>query len=127
MNTRDDRAMHDLHQSLNLEPLWLPFTPNRQFKAAPRLLTGAKDMHYTTSDGRRVLDGIAGLWCVNAGHCREPIVAAIQKQAATLDYATAFNMSHAGAFQAADSLVRIAPKGLDHVSPTRVRKAWTAR
>jgi beta-alanine--pyruvate transaminase len=115
MNTRDDRAMHDLHQSLNLEPLWLPFTPNRQFKAAPRLLTGAKDMHYTTSDGRRVLDGIAGLWCVNAGHCREPIVAAIQKQAATLDYATAFNMSHAGAFQAADSLVRIAPKGLDHV------------
>ena len=115
MNTRDDRAMSELHQSLNLEPLWLPFTPNRQFKAAPRLLTGAKDMHYVTSDGRQVLDAIAGLWCVNAGHCRDPIVNAIQKQAATLDYATAFNMAHPAAFQAADSLVRIAPKGLDHV------------
>ena len=115
MNTRDDRAMSELHQSLNMEPLWLPFTPNRQFKAAPRLLTGAKDMHYLTSDGRQVLDAVAGLWCVNAGHCREPIVSAIQKQAATLDYATAFNMAHPAVFQAAESLVRIAPRGLDHV------------
>ncbi|HZP92937.1 MAG TPA: aspartate aminotransferase family protein [Burkholderiales bacterium] len=115
MNIRDDRAIREVNRSLNLEPLWLPFTPNRQFKAAPRLLAGAKDMHYFTADGRKVLDGIAGLWCVNAGHCREPIVNAIKKQAETMDYATAFNMSHPGAFRAAESLVRIAPKGLDHV------------
>jgi beta-alanine--pyruvate transaminase len=115
MNIRDSHAVREVNQSLNLEALWLPFTPNRQFKAAPRLLAGAKDMHYVTQDGRKVLDGIAGLWCVNAGHCREPIVNAIQKQAQTMDYATAFNMSHPGAFQAAESLVRIVPKGLDRV------------
>jgi beta-alanine--pyruvate transaminase len=115
MNIRDDLAVRETNQTLNFKSLWLPFTPNRQFKAAPRLLAGAKDMHYVTHDGRKVLDGIAGLWCVNAGHCREPIVNAIQKQAATMDYATAFNMSHPGAFQAAESLVRISPKGLDHV------------
>ena len=115
MNIRDNHAIREVNQALNLEPLWLPFTPNRQFKAAPRLLAGAKDMHYITTDGRKVLDGCAGLWCVNAGHCREPIVNAIKKQAETLDYATAFNMGHPAAFQAAESLVRIAPKGLDHV------------
>ncbi|HAG85779.1 MAG TPA: aspartate aminotransferase family protein, partial [Cyanobacteria bacterium UBA12227] len=71
----------------NLEPYWMPFTANRQFKANPRLLTGAKDMHYTTADGRQILDGTAGLWCVNAGHSRPKIVEAIQKQVAHLDYA----------------------------------------
>jgi beta-alanine--pyruvate transaminase len=115
MNIRDDHAVREVNRALNLEPLWLPFTPNRQFKSAPRLLAGAKDMHYITTEGRKVLDGCAGLWCVNAGHCREPIVNAIKKQAEMLDYATAFNMSHPAAFQAAESLVRIAPKGLDHV------------
>ncbi|HUU72450.1 MAG TPA: aspartate aminotransferase family protein [Burkholderiales bacterium] len=98
-----------------MEPLWLPFTPNRQFKAAPRLIAGAKDMYYTTSDGRTLLDGVAGLWCVNAGHCREPIVKAIQKQAETVDYTTAFNMSHPTVFQAAEMVTDLAPKGLDHV------------
>ncbi len=115
MNIRDDLAVQELNQSLNMEPLWLPFTPNRQFKAAPRLIAGAKDMHYTTSDGRQVLDGVAGLWCVNAGHCRQPIVNAIRKQAETLDYSTAFNMSHPTVFQAADMVTRLAPDGLDHV------------
>ncbi|MEX0960350.1 MAG: aspartate aminotransferase family protein [Burkholderiales bacterium] len=115
MNIRDDHAVRDVSSELNLEPLWLPFTPNRQFKSAPRLLAGAKDMHYFTTDGRKLLDGVAGLWCVNAGHCREPIVNAIKKQAETLDYATAFNMGHPAEFQAAESLIRIAPKGLDHV------------
>ncbi len=115
MNTRDNHAIQELNQSLNMEPLWLPFTPNRQFKAAPRLIAAAKDMHYTTTDGRTVLDGVAGLWCVNAGHCRQPIVKAIQKQAETMDYTTAFNMSHPTVFQAAEMVTRLAPKGLDHV------------
>ena len=115
MNTRDHQAAQQLNQSLNLDPLWLPFTPNRQFKAEPRLIASAKDMHYHTSDGHKLLDGIAGMWCVNAGHCRESIVNAIQKQAQTMDYATAFNMSHPTVFQAAEMLTRLAPEGLDHV------------
>ena len=78
----------------NLEPFWMPFTANRQFKAHPRLLVGAKGVHYTTSDGRKVLDGTAGLWCCNAGHGHPKIVAAIQAQAAEMDYAPAFQMGH---------------------------------
>ena len=115
MNIRDDLAVRELNQSLNMEPLWMPFTPNRQFKSAPRLITGARDMHYTTDDGRMVLDGVSGLWCVNAGHCRQPIVDAIRKQAETMDYVTAFNMSHPTVFQAAEMVTRLAPGGLDHV------------
>ena len=67
----------------DLESYWLPFTPNRAFKARPRLIAGAKDMHYIAPDGRRLLDGAAGLWCTNAGHNRDPIVRAIQAQAAS--------------------------------------------
>jgi beta-alanine--pyruvate transaminase len=100
---------------LNLEPLWMPFTANRQFKSLPRLLVSAEGMHYTSHDGRRILDGIAGLWAVNAGHCRKPIVEAIQKQAERLDYATGFQMHSPGPFVAADKLARLAPRGLDHV------------
>ncbi len=99
----------------DLSAFWMPFTANRQFKKAPRMFVGAKDMHYTTSDGRQVLDGTAGLWCVNAGHCRPRIVEAIQEQAAELDYAPAFQMGHPKAFELANALVSIAPKGLDHV------------
>ena len=71
----------------SLEELWMPFTANRAFKRAPRMLVAAKDMHYTTADGRQILDGTAGLWCVNAGHCRESITAAIREQAGVMDYA----------------------------------------
>src|SRR5664279_609894 len=71
----------------DLDSYWMPFTANRQFKAAPRMFGKAEGMYYWTSDGRKVLDGFAGLWCCNAGHCRKPIVEAIQKQAATMDYA----------------------------------------
>ena len=99
----------------NLEPYWIPFTPNRQFKANPRLLVEAKDMHYTTTEGRPVLDGTAGLWCVNAGHCRPKIVAAIKAQAEKLDYATAFQMSHPGVFEFAARLTAMLPGDLDHV------------
>ncbi len=99
----------------DLSAFWMPFTANRQFKQAPRMMVAAKDMHYTTSDGRQILDGTAGLWCVNAGHCRPKITEAIQRQAAELDYAPAFQMGHPIAFEFANRLVDIAPEGLDHV------------
>ena len=99
----------------DLSAFWMPFTANRQFKQAPRMLVAAKDMHYTTADGRQVLDGTAGLWCVNAGHCRPKITEAIQNQAAQLDYAPAFQMGHPLAFELANRLVDIAPEGMDHV------------
>ncbi|SMC50289.1 beta-alanine--pyruvate transaminase [Fulvimarina manganoxydans] len=99
----------------NLEAFWMPFSANRQFKKAPRMFIGAKDMHYTTSDGRQVLDGTAGLWCVNAGHCRPKITEAIRAQAGELDYAPAFQMGHPKAFELASQLAMIAPTGLDHV------------
>ena len=99
----------------DLNAFWMPFTANRQFKKAPRMFVGAKDMHYVTVDGRQVLDGTAGLWCVNAGHCRPKITEAIQQQAAELDYAPAFQMGHPKAFELANALVSIAPQGMNHV------------
>ena len=99
----------------DLEAYWLPFTPNRAFKAAPRLITRAKGMHYYTPDGRAVLDGTAGLWCCNAGHNRAPIVKAIQEQAAELDYAPAFQFAHPQAFELASRIAALAPGDLDHV------------
>jgi beta-alanine--pyruvate transaminase len=99
----------------DLESYWLPFTPNRAFKAAPRLIARAKDMHYYTPDGRAVLDGTAGLWCTNAGHNRDPIVAAIRAQAAELDYAPAFQFAHPKAFELANRVAALAPATLDHV------------
>lgn len=99
----------------DLSAFWMPFTANRQFKQAPRMLVAARDMHYTTADGRQVLDGTAGLWCVNAGHCRPKITEAIQRQAAELDYAPAFQMGHPIVFELANRLVDIAPEGMDHV------------
>jgi beta-alanine--pyruvate transaminase len=106
---------HVTSQLNSLDAFWMPFTANRQFKAAPRLLVGAKDMHYTSHDGRQVLDGAAGLWCVNAGHCRPRIVEAIQRQAATMDFSPAFQMGHPLAFEAAERLSAMLPDGLDHV------------
>ncbi len=106
--------MHPLTRP-ELEAFWMPFTANRQFKAAPRIMASAKDMHYTTEDGRQVLDGTAGLWCVNAGHGREPIANAVQKQVMTLDFAPTFQMGHPGAFELADRLIKVAPPGFDHV------------
>ena len=99
----------------DLEAFWMPFTANRQFKAAPRILVSAKDMHYVSEDGRRILDSTAGLWCVNAGHCREPIVRAIAQQAQTLDFAPTFQMGHPGPFRLAQTIAQLAPADLDHV------------
>jgi beta-alanine--pyruvate transaminase len=99
----------------DMEAFWLPFTPNRQFKARPRLLSRAKGMHYWTPDGRQILDAVAGLWCVNAGHGRPEITQAVAAQLETMDYAPPFQMGHPPAFALANALVKIAPKGLDHV------------
>jgi len=101
--------------SASLDAFWMPFTASRQFKSAPRLLARAKDMHYWTPEGRQVLDAVAGLWCVNAGHARPKIVAAIAAQAAEMDFAPPFNMAHPKSFELAEKLVAIAPKGLDKV------------
>jgi len=98
-----------------LAAFWMPFTANRGFKAEPRLLAAAKDMHYTTTDGRAVLDGTAGLWCVNAGHCRELIVAAIREQAGKMDFGPTFQLGHPLAFDFANRVGELMPAGLDRV------------
>jgi beta-alanine--pyruvate transaminase len=99
----------------NLEAFWMPFTANRQFKSNPRLLVAAKDMHYTSHDGRQILDGTAGLWCVNAGHGRAKSVEAVQRQVARMDYAPSFQMGHPIAFEAAAKLTAMLPGDLDHI------------
>ena len=99
----------------DLEAYWMPFTANRAFKKAPRLLVGAKDMHYEASDGRRLIDAAAGLWCVNAGHGRPTIVDAIARQAAEMDYAPPFQFGNPKAFQLASRVAALAPGDLDHV------------
>ncbi|KAM3090517.1 aspartate aminotransferase family protein [Phormidesmis sp. 146-35] len=99
----------------SLDAFWMPFTANRQFKAKPRLMAAAKGMYYTTIDDREVLDGTAGLWCVNAGHCREKIVEAIHQQVSTLDFAPTFQMGHPAPFALADRLAKMLPGDLNHV------------
>ncbi|MGU3466115.1 aspartate aminotransferase family protein [Methylobacterium sp. C33D] len=104
---------HPLRNTPAMDAFWMPFTANRQFKAAPRLLVSAEGMHYTADDGRKVLDGSAGLWCVNAGHGRRGIAAAVERQLATLDFAPTFQMGHPVAFEFAERLAEIAPGGPD--------------
>jgi beta-alanine--pyruvate transaminase len=99
----------------DLEALWMPFTANRQFKTNPRLLAKSSGMHYWTPDGREILDGVAGLWCVNAGHGRREIADAVSAQISTMEYAPPFQMGHPAAFELANRLVKITPAGLDHV------------
>ena len=110
MNKRADIAS-ELEQSA----FWMPFTANRQFKKAPRLLERAEGMYYWTPDGRQILDGTAGLWCVNAGHCRPKIVEAVKRQVEKMDFAPTFQMGHPIAFEFADRLARIAPAGFSRV------------
>ncbi|NOR61290.1 MAG: aminotransferase class III-fold pyridoxal phosphate-dependent enzyme [Rhodobacteraceae bacterium] len=99
----------------DLSAFWMPFTANRQFKKNPRMFVAADGMYYTTSDGRKVLDGTAGLWCCNAGHNQPRITEAVSKQLSELDYAPAFQMGHPKAFELANRLVDMAPEGIDHV------------
>ncbi len=98
----------------NLDAYWMPFTASRWFKDNPRIIASADGVHYTTMEGHRLIDGTGGLWCCNAGHNRKPIVEAIQKQAAKLDFAHSFNQGHAIAFEAANRLTEMTP-GFDHV------------
>jgi beta-alanine--pyruvate transaminase len=98
----------------DLRAFWMPFTANRQFKKSPRMFVAADKMHYTTADGRKVMDGTAGLWCVNAGHKRPKIVKAIQDQVAELDYAPAFQMGHPKVFELANKVVDLAPAPIEH-------------
>ena len=109
-----------LSDQLHLHPdqlgaFWMPFTSNRHFKSAPRMLASADGMYYKTDDGKTILDGFAGLWCCNAGHNRRPIVEAIQKQAATLDFCPPFQFAHPLGFELANRIIEIAPKNMKHV------------
>ncbi|MBR1268137.1 aspartate aminotransferase family protein [Bradyrhizobium sp. AUGA SZCCT0222] len=108
-------TIHQIPNTVKLESFWMPFTANRQFKAEPRLFASASGMHYTTIDGRKVIDGSAGLWCVNAGHGRKEIAAAVERQLMNLDFAPSFNMGHPLAFDFAERLAAIAPTGLDRI------------
>jgi len=108
-------ALRQNAQPNDLEPFWMPFTANRQFKRLPRMLVSAEDMHYVASDGRRILDGTAGLWCVNAGHGRKRIVEAVQRQVAKLDFAPTFQMGHPLPFELAGRLVQFMDGHFDHV------------
>ena len=99
----------------DLDAFWMPFTANRQFKAKPRMLARAEGLHYWTPEGRQVLDGASGLWCVNAGHGRKEITEAVARQIAEMDYAPPFQMGHPIGFEFASVLAGIAPKGLDRV------------
>ncbi len=101
--------------STDLDAFWMPFTANRQFKKEPRMLARSEGMHYWDDGGRQVLDAVSGLWCVNAGHNRAPIVKAIQEQAAELDFAPTFQMGHPKAFELAEALVKITPQGMNKV------------
>ncbi|MES2529756.1 MAG: aminotransferase class III-fold pyridoxal phosphate-dependent enzyme, partial [Pseudomonadota bacterium] len=99
----------------SLDAFWMPFTPNRKFKRAPQLIAGSEGLYYDMVGGRRVLDAIAGLWCVNAGHRNPRISAALKAQIDTLDYASSFQMGHTGAFELASRLGELAPGDLNHV------------
>ena len=105
-------TVHQIPNTLDLQAFWMPFTANRQFKETPRLFASAEGMYYTSVDGRKVIDGSAGLWCVNAGHGREEIKAAIAKQLDEMDYAPSFQMGHPIAFDFARRLAEIAPNHL---------------
>ena len=113
MTTSENTARYEAMPN-DLEPYWMPFSSNRQFKISPRMLVGAEGMHYTTTDGRKILDGTAGLWCVNAGHGRTEITEAVSAQIGRLDYAPGFQMGHPAAFEFAARLCAMAPGNLDH-------------
>lgn len=98
-----------------LEAHWMPFSGNRQFKRDPRIITAAEGVHYIDDQGRRILDGVSGLWCAGAGHNRPEIAEAVSAQLRTLDYAPAFQYGHPGVFELANRLVELTPGGLDHV------------
>jgi len=110
-----ETAMNLVPRPNDLEAYWMPFTANRQFKAQPRLMARAEGMHYWSTDGRKILDATAGLWCVNAGHARREIAEAVHRQVLTLDYSPAFQMGHPAVFELANRVAALLPGDLDHV------------
>ncbi|MEH6607038.1 MAG: aspartate aminotransferase family protein [Pseudomonadales bacterium] len=100
---------------LNMNPFWMPFTANRAFKEAPRMVAAAEGVFLTSTDGRQIIDATAGLWCSNAGHCRPEIADAVSAQLRTLDFTSIFNFGHELGFEYAQRLVQYTPDGLDHV------------
>jgi beta-alanine--pyruvate transaminase len=102
-------------QSLENSAFFMPFSMNRQFKKAPRLVSRAEGIHYYTPEGRQIIDGTSGLWCVNAGHCRPAIAEGVAKGVATLDFAPPFQLGHPLAFEFADKIAALAPEGLSKV------------
>jgi len=110
----NDKLTQQMTES-SMDALWMPFTANRQFKTNPRLLVSAEGMYYTAQDGRKIMDGTSGLWCVNAGHGRKKIVEAIQQQAAKLDYCPSFQIGHPDSFELANRLTDMAPADLNHI------------
>ncbi len=115
MNTITDAKHLEQTTELDMSNFWMPFTANKQFKAAPRMFKKAKGMYYTTVDDRQVIDAVAGLWCVNAGHGREEIVQAVTQQMSQMDYAPTFQMGHPIAFEAATRLAQIMPESMDRI------------
>lgn len=115
MNTITDAKHLEQHTSLDMSNFWMPFTANKQFKAAPRMFKKAKGMYYTTVDDRQVIDAVAGLWCVNAGHGRQEIIDAVTQQMSEMDYAPTFQMGHPLAFEAATRLAQIMPESMDRI------------
>src|SRR3990167_3548833 len=98
-----------------LDAHWMPFTGNRNFKANPRMVVGASGAYYTDSEGRKIFDGLSGLWCAGLGHGRREIAEAVGKQAAKLDYSPAFQFGHPLAFELANRIKDLTPEGLDYV------------
>ena len=113
---------------VSLDAFWMPFTPNRKFKQAPRLIVGSEGLYYDLADGRRVLDAIAGLWCVNAGHRNPRISAAMKAQIDVLDYASNFQIGHPAAFTLAERLTRMrkSVSGFKGWAPAKPR-FWNVR
>lgn len=109
------KPISDINTPSDMSAFWMPFTANQQFKAAPRILKSAEGMYYHSEDGRKILDGTAGLWCCNAGHGRREIAEAVSQQISHLDFAPTFQMGHPLPFELANKLVEIAPKGFGHV------------
>ena len=109
------KPISDINTPSDMSAFWMPFTANQQFKAAPRILKSAEGMYYHSEDGRKILDGTAGLWCCNAGHGRREIAEAVSQQISHLDFAPTFQMGHPLPFELANQLVKIAPQGFGHV------------
>jgi beta-alanine--pyruvate transaminase len=106
--------LSEVENGPNLDAFWMPFTANRAFKDKPRMIDSADGFYYTSTDGRKILDSLSGLWTSGAGHCHPKIVEAVQKQVAKLDYAVSFQVGHPGAFELAEKVTNLAPEGFDH-------------